>query len=354
MPYNMWCDGCKNHIGMGVRYNAEKTKIGMYYSTPVYQFRMKCHLCDNYIEMKTDPGNLDYVIVSGGRRQENRWDPTENGQVVPDDKRVIRQLADDAMFKLQHGVDDQSKLKSVAPTIGKLEDLQERMKDDYSANKALRDIFRTRKKEIKVSEDKDNEFLRKRSLNIPLLEESEEDAKIASLIRLQPSQSIEERQKRKRLEIDQKCSFPFPLPSSAETASTNDSSETKIKTEPDDPLFPSFTTTKVDNFNPTRVKLLDKQRSSLGINLVRRIKSENVSVPSSPSPSQSSSMSSDSALSPPPVTTLENDNVIVQNNLNSIVVDISNELPTSLTNGAASGGLSLISCDYGSTSSEDE
>lgn len=102
------------------------------------------------------------------------------------------------------------------------------------------------------------------------------------------------------------------------------------------------------------MKLLDKQRSSLGINLVRRIKSENVSVPSSPSPSQSSSMSSDSALSPPPVTTLENDNVIVQNNLNSIVVDISNELPTSLTNGAASGGLSLISCDYGSTSSEDE
>lgn len=56
MPYNIWCDGCKNHIGMGVRYNAEKTKIGMYYSTPVYQFRMKCHLCDNHFEIKTDPG----------------------------------------------------------------------------------------------------------------------------------------------------------------------------------------------------------------------------------------------------------------------------------------------------------
>merc|ERR1712126_584496 len=23
MPYNIWCDGCKKHIGMGVRYNAE-------------------------------------------------------------------------------------------------------------------------------------------------------------------------------------------------------------------------------------------------------------------------------------------------------------------------------------------
>lgn len=76
MPYNIWCEGCKNHIGMGVRsvnqlyffyslllwfksinrYNAEKTKVGMYYSTPVYQFRFKCHLCPNYIIMKTDPG----------------------------------------------------------------------------------------------------------------------------------------------------------------------------------------------------------------------------------------------------------------------------------------------------------
>ena len=55
MPYNIWCDGCKNHIGMGVRYNAEKSKVGMYYTTPIWQFRMKCHLCDNYMVIKTDP-----------------------------------------------------------------------------------------------------------------------------------------------------------------------------------------------------------------------------------------------------------------------------------------------------------
>lgn len=36
-------------------YNAEKKKVGMYYSTPIYQFRFKCHLCPNHIEMKTDP-----------------------------------------------------------------------------------------------------------------------------------------------------------------------------------------------------------------------------------------------------------------------------------------------------------
>ncbi|CAL8089534.1 unnamed protein product [Orchesella dallaii] len=211
MPYNIWCEGCNNHIGMGVRYNAEKTKIGMYYSTPVYQFRMKCHLCDNHFEIKTDPGNLDYVIVNGARRQERRWDPTENGQVVPDDKQVIHKLADDAMFKLQHGVEDQRKMKDVAPTLSKLENLQERWKDDYSANRALRDIFRVRKREIKEQQDRDNDFLKKRSLDIPLLEETEDDAKVASLIRLQPAKSIEERHQEKRAEINKKSIFPSPL-----------------------------------------------------------------------------------------------------------------------------------------------
>lgn len=28
--------------------------------------------------------NLDYVILDGARRQERRWDPTQNEQVVPE------------------------------------------------------------------------------------------------------------------------------------------------------------------------------------------------------------------------------------------------------------------------------
>ena len=46
---------CNNHIGMGVRYNAEKKKIGNYYTTPIYSFRCKCHLCDGWFEIQTDP-----------------------------------------------------------------------------------------------------------------------------------------------------------------------------------------------------------------------------------------------------------------------------------------------------------
>ena len=55
LPYNIWCGGCGAHVGMGVRYNAEKSQVGNYYSTPIFKFRMKCHLCDNYFEIQTDP-----------------------------------------------------------------------------------------------------------------------------------------------------------------------------------------------------------------------------------------------------------------------------------------------------------
>lgn len=96
----------------------------MYYTTPIYQFRMKCHLCDNHFEIKTDPANLDYTIVSGARRQERRWDATQNEQVVPEDKAVGRKLYDDAMFKLEHGSEDTAKGKGAEPRIKKLTTIQ--------------------------------------------------------------------------------------------------------------------------------------------------------------------------------------------------------------------------------------
>lgn len=44
---------------------------------------MKCHLCVNHIELQTDPAGCDYVIVSGARRKEERWDQGDNGQLLP-------------------------------------------------------------------------------------------------------------------------------------------------------------------------------------------------------------------------------------------------------------------------------
>ncbi|XP_026736775.1 coiled-coil domain-containing protein 130 homolog [Trichoplusia ni] len=202
MPYNIWCDGCKNHIGMGVRYNAEKTKIGMYYTTPVYQFRMKCHLCDNHFEIKTDPGNLDYVIVSGARRQENRWDPAENGQIVADTTETQKKLFDDAMFKLEHKTGDEDAAKLDKPRLGRLVGRNESVwKDDYDANCSLRRKFRKRRKELEEASVNDSLLLAKSSLDISLLPENEDDRNMASLLSLRPSKSIEESQSHVRSKI---------------------------------------------------------------------------------------------------------------------------------------------------------
>ena len=73
MPYNIWCNTCGNHIGMGVRYNAEKTKVGNYYTTPIFQFRMKCHLCDGHFEIKTDPKVSCAVFSAKSVEQNIGW-----------------------------------------------------------------------------------------------------------------------------------------------------------------------------------------------------------------------------------------------------------------------------------------
>ncbi|KDN50662.1 hypothetical protein RSAG8_01160, partial [Rhizoctonia solani AG-8 WAC10335] len=79
LPFNIWCGGCDAHIGMGVRYNAEKRKVGNYYSTPIYAFRCKCHLCSHWFEMRTDPQNTRYVVEYGARQKAEEWNPEENG-----------------------------------------------------------------------------------------------------------------------------------------------------------------------------------------------------------------------------------------------------------------------------------
>lgn len=211
---------------IGVRYNAEKTKIGMYYSTPIQQFRMKCHLCDNYIVIKTDPGNLDYVIVSGARRQENRWDPTENEQIVPDDKAVQKKLFDDPMFKLEHVVSDLKTSDDAKPRLRRLYQRNDTTwSDNYEANSRLRATFRARKKEIKLVEEQDQKLLARCSLDINLLPESEQDKNMASLMRLQSAKTIAEREKEKMSDIMNRPALP-----SGTTKTVNNNKRQKLMT----------------------------------------------------------------------------------------------------------------------------
>ncbi|EYC18861.1 hypothetical protein Y032_0026g1410 [Ancylostoma ceylanicum] len=217
MPFNIWCLGCNNHVGMGVRYNAEKKKIGMYYTTPLYEFRMKCHLCDNYFVIRTDPKNFDYELVEGCSRQEKRFEPSEIDQVDTSDSDFSHKLAADAMFKTEHQEEDKSKATNEESRMEKIEWVQERLRDDFAANQALRAQFRKEKKELTEKRARDDDLRARCSLSIPLVPEDPHDKKVAGMLsRYRTVKSYDERQEERRSEITSKRIF-----SSSSTPSTS-------------------------------------------------------------------------------------------------------------------------------------
>ncbi|XP_063150407.1 probable splicing factor YJU2B [Candoia aspera] len=220
MPYNIWCDGCQNHIGMGVRYNAEKKKVGNYYTTPIFRFRMKCHLCPNHIEMQTDPASCDYVIVSGARRKEERWDAEASEQIVATAHEEKQKLETDAMYRLEHGTQDQSKLQRALPTLQNIQEAQSAWKDDFALNSLLRRKFREEKKVLQEEEKKDLALQTRANLSIPLVQEAEEDRHLATLLKYQSLGSYEDKQKQKRNEIVDRPWFSSTQLSSPKTSDT--------------------------------------------------------------------------------------------------------------------------------------
>ena len=183
MPYNIWCNTCGNHIGMGVRYNAEKTKIGNYFTTPIFQFRMKCHLCDGHFEIKTDPkvrredaGNfVGFHFVQGARLRDCQWRTARRTTMGRGWQRTnrdamweienflfffvnfnsnsfffpateeMKKLATDAMFKLEYDGKDQSKkVEKSGPDLTELEMQQSAWRDDYIINYVLRKNHRVK------------------------------------------------------------------------------------------------------------------------------------------------------------------------------------------------------------------
>lgn len=58
------------------------------------------------------------------------------------DRATQKKLALDSMYKLEHGVDDQSRGKSSAPTIARVVEMQAAHRDDFLLNQLARKRFR--------------------------------------------------------------------------------------------------------------------------------------------------------------------------------------------------------------------
>ena len=198
MPFNIFCASCKNHIGQGVRFNAEKKRIGHFYSTPIWSFRMKCHLCSHVIEIKTDPENTRYVIVEGAKRQAEDWDTTDQGVVQPKgafavlysgewrltvDVEEQKRLLEDPFARLEKVEDDKMKASEQHQIISKLYDISHRQwSDPYTRSQSLRKTFREEKKILKRKSMLTEEIRTRNGLHIDLLPETDEDTIRAKMV----------------------------------------------------------------------------------------------------------------------------------------------------------------------------
>lgn len=178
LPNNSWCLGCKEHIGRGVRYNAEKKRVGNYHSTPIYEFTMKCAMCPQRFVIRTDPANFDYEFVSGIRKKAERFSHEDNETLQLKNPEERQKLAEDPLARLESQQADKIKAEKEAKRLADVIKIQERQLDDYELNAALRAKNRTHRKEFR-SCIRDGQA---RGIDVPLLPTSIEDRKAASRI----------------------------------------------------------------------------------------------------------------------------------------------------------------------------
>ena len=186
MPFAIWCSTCPKPtiIGQGVRFNAEKKKVGNYHSTPIFSFRMKHNVCGGPIEIRTDPKNTAYVVTEGAKKRDTGDDkPPEDGEIVLQTAEERERLQNDAFAALEGKVADRKQQTTDRSRIEKLQQAKENDWDDpYAASKKLRRAFRADRK-LRQGKEKITEDLKERlSLGMDLLEETEEDRRRASFV----------------------------------------------------------------------------------------------------------------------------------------------------------------------------
>jgi len=145
MPFPVWCSGCNHLIGKGVRFNAEKKKIGMYHSTTIWSFRMKSPCCQHDIEIHTDPKNCEYQVVSGAKRK------SLGGASLEDVVMVDPQATDrprNAMGRLEVSEHDKKRaMERFDEMIELKEQSFDRYKNDVDRNRDLRQSMRIARRE---------------------------------------------------------------------------------------------------------------------------------------------------------------------------------------------------------------
>eukprot|EP00750_Incisomonas_marina_P028903 INCI7002.1.p1 GENE.INCI7002.1~~INCI7002.1.p1 ORF type:complete len:406 (-),score=74.83 INCI7002.1:1046-2227(-) len=155
LMYNSWCLGCKRAIGRGTRYNARKLKPTSgpqkYFSTQIWEFRMKCATCPQEFVIRTDPKNRDYDFVSGIRRINSTPTAAQAETFDLKDDATAERLGSDAFFHLEHHEKDKRKAMAEKTIVARLQRISDiNHKDDYRLNRLLRAKVRGARRQRKA------------------------------------------------------------------------------------------------------------------------------------------------------------------------------------------------------------
>ncbi|KAM7224106.1 DUF572 domain containing protein [Rhypophila decipiens] len=190
MPFAVWCSHCPapTIIGQGVRFNAEKKRVGYYHSSPIFSFRIKHNVCGGEIEIRTDPQNTRYVVVSGGKARDTGSEEKDDSLVktgvfaipTPEERADLRESA---FGKLEKTIADREQLEDARQRINELQDTAHRQwEDPYAQNSRLRKAFRVGRHEREKEAVRTEDLRDRMSLGIELLPGTEEDARRAALV----------------------------------------------------------------------------------------------------------------------------------------------------------------------------
>ncbi|KAJ2725178.1 Protein saf4 [Coemansia sp. Benny D115] len=191
LPYSIWCTACQELKATGQRFNAEKKKIGSYYSTPIWSFRMKCNTCQSWFEIHTNPQQTTYEVVSGARKKElpsgDKQDTEES--TSPIDQEIIDltasintgQNANDGLRRLELERLKKQRAQQMADRLRSLQSSSDRQwRDADASNSRLRDIFRQGRRKRDRDREESAEIQKRLGISLPVLPAHSSDSLVAS------------------------------------------------------------------------------------------------------------------------------------------------------------------------------
>ncbi|KAL8269989.1 hypothetical protein Esti_006089 [Eimeria stiedai] len=172
LPFKASCLSCQAIVDKGVRFNAEKRRVGAYFSTPVYSFSFSCPSCNRPFVITTDPKRARYLCTQGLKQRlgdepdaasgnprllqpEERERLAANPVLEREEKLVSRRQRQ--LLLLQQ--EEQRLAEEETPQQQQLREcissqrlaaaqllLQQQQADDYAANRLMRQQLQQRKR----------------------------------------------------------------------------------------------------------------------------------------------------------------------------------------------------------------